>query len=387
MSKRFNKQNRGNRSPQNNQSNKGMTERKKKIYAYILAGFIIFWNVACVLGIVAFVRSFAKNDSSSEEQHYTALSTKNALFDEPYQEVDLHTSGVSWALDESQGLFPCFSLSAVSVRFYEEGFELRVGGFPYYRAYGSETYTLSVPFEFYGLFCNEDFIYISPQLEEAFITYTPAYSFVQPDDDYDRGSFVRRVNCSAVVVHGDGGFSFTYVYELRWYDFDGVYLGSDELRISPGYKVYDSYVDIFYPFTSTFTTVSTPTTVDCGHWLTYFDDYYSNGYNNGYSYGYSNGYDIGYDDGLDYGYDDGYGYGYDDGYDYGYDYGYDNGYESGVVDANTYTFERLLTSVIDVPVKAFTSLFNFEILGVNLSDFFFGLLSVCAIIVIIKLFL
>lgn len=52
--------------------------------------------------------------------------------------------------------------------------------------------------------------------------------------------------------------------------------------------------------------------------------------------------------------------------------------------SNTYTFNSLISSVIDVPIRAFTSLFNFELLGVNLANFFFAILTVCIVLAIIK---
>lgn len=61
------------------------------------------------------------------------------------------------------------------------------------------------------------------------------------------------------------------------------------------------------------------------------------------------------------------------------------GYKEGVAAANDYTFDGLLTAVIDVPVQAFTSLFNFEILGVNLANFFLALLSICIVLAVVKL--
>ena len=45
----------------------------------------------------------------------------------------------------------------------------------------------------------------------------------------------------------------------------------------------------------------------------------------------------------------------------------------------------LIGSVIDVPVNAFTSLLNFEVLGVNLLAFITGLLTLAVVIFIVKL--
>lgn len=102
---------------------------------------------------------------------------------------------------------------------------------------------------------------------------------------------------------------------------------------------------------------------------------------------------------LNYGFDDGYDVGllegsnnanqelYNEGYTTGQNVGYNQGYTAGVADSNEYTFNGLITSIIDVPIKAITGLFNFEILGVNLSGFFFALLTVCVVLTVAKLFI
>ena len=85
------------------------------------------------------------------------------------------------------------------------------------------------------------------------------------------------------------------------------------------------------------------------------------------------------------GYNEGYSVGEREGFLTGKNLGFDEGYSKGVLDSNDYSWNGLIASVIDVPVQAFTSLFNFEILGVNMASFFFALLSVCVVLVVIKL--
>lgn len=102
-----------------------------------------------------------------------------------------------------------------------------------------------------------------------------------------------------------------------------------------------------------------------------------------YTAGYDSGYDNGYLEGEIKGQDSGYTSGYQSGKNDGYNLGYNQALENG----QKYTFTALISSVIDVPVKAFTSLFNFEILGVNLSGFFLGLLTCCIVIGVIRLIL
>ena len=89
------------------------------------------------------------------------------------------------------------------------------------------------------------------------------------------------------------------------------------------------------------------------------------GYNNGYSAGESSGYSSGYSAGET--------------------SGYSAGYNQGVENANEYTFIALIGAVFDAPINAFTSLFNFEILGFNILSFLTSLLTLCVILFILKL--
>ena len=98
------------------------------------------------------------------------------------------------------------------------------------------------------------------------------------------------------------------------------------------------------------------------------NDYYQNGLKNGY--------DVGYADGE---YD-----GYSEGFSQGKSEGFNNGYNQGLESSERLGFPALITSVIDVPVKVFTSLFNFEILGVNILTFVTSLLSIALILAIVR---
>lgn len=73
-------------------------------------------------------------------------------------------------------------------------------------------------------------------------------------------------------------------------------------------------------------------------------------------------------------------------YDIGNQNGYDRGYAKGLESGGTYSFLGLITSVIDVPVKAFVSLLDFEILGYNMRSFFLSVLTACVVVSVIRLF-
>lgn len=78
---------------------------------------------------------------------------------------------------------------------------------------------------------------------------------------------------------------------------------------------------------------------------------------------------------------------YDSAYDAGYATGFDNGKILGASSANDYSFFSLFGAIFDAPVTLFTSLLNFDFLGINLWAFVTSLLTLSAILFIIKLFI
>lgn len=97
--------------------------------------------------------------------------------------------------------------------------------------------------------------------------------------------------------------------------------------------------------------------------------------NNAY---YDSGYNAGYRDGV------ATNSGYNEGYNVGSRIGYQNGYVAGVSSSQNYTFLGLMGSIFDAPIKAFTSLFDFDVLGVNMSSFLLSFFSVCIVITVVK---
>lgn len=117
------------------------------------------------------------------------------------------------------------------------------------------------------------------------------------------------------------------------------------------------------------------------NYLTYREYYTKNAINLGDNSAYQQGYNEGYNNGAV----DGNEQGYKEGYSAGEVIGYNNGFTAGVENGGNYTFASLLGAVVDVPVKTFTNLFNFELLGVNLAGFFSGLLTLAVILTIVRL--
>lgn len=79
--------------------------------------------------------------------------------------------------------------------------------------------------------------------------------------------------------------------------------------------------------------------------------------------------------------------GYTNGFSAGKTEGVNIGYNNGVESANAYSFLSLIGAVVDAPVSVFSSLFNFELLGVNLLSFFTSLLTFAVCLLLLRLIL
>lgn len=88
-------------------------------------------------------------------------------------------------------------------------------------------------------------------------------------------------------------------------------------------------------------------------------------------------YDIGFQDAKDMYYDSRYQLGLADGKTIGYN--------QGILDTTDYSFVGLISAVIDVPVKAFTGLLDFNFLGFNIATFYKALLGFTVVIVILRI--
>lgn len=92
-------------------------------------------------------------------------------------------------------------------------------------------------------------------------------------------------------------------------------------------------------------------------------------------------YQLGYQNG----YADGNYIGKQDGYDEGYDVGYNEGFEDGYSSENT--MSSLVVEVANTPLNIFKSIFNVDIMGFNLVNVCFGLISILLVVFIIKKFM
>lgn len=66
--------------------------------------------------------------------------------------------------------------------------------------------------------------------------------------------------------------------------------------------------------------------------------------------------------------------------------GYNSGYTAGVAAGDKNNFMSLITAVVDAPIKAFTSLLDFEILGYNMKNLALALLTAGLLVAAIRFF-
>lgn len=65
--------------------------------------------------------------------------------------------------------------------------------------------------------------------------------------------------------------------------------------------------------------------------------------------------------------------------------GYTKGFSEGSAEGSNYSFMSLIGAVIDAPISAFTGLFDFTLLGVNLRSFILAMLTLAIVIVLIRI--
>jgi hypothetical protein len=71
---------------------------------------------------------------------------------------------------------------------------------------------------------------------------------------------------------------------------------------------------------------------------------------------------------------------------FGKNEGYNSGYAAGVAAGGNNNFMSLITAVVDAPIKAFTSLLDFEILGYNMKNLALALLTAGLLVAAIRFF-
>lgn len=102
---------------------------------------------------------------------------------------------------------------------------------------------------------------------------------------------------------------------------------------------------------------------------------------------YSNAYNKGYTDGLASSNKIDYNKGYEQGLKDGEAYAKDYWYNQGAISTNENSFFSLITAVVDAPIQVLRKTLEFEILGVDMSKFFFSLMTLSIVLVVVRLVL
>lgn len=137
-------------------------------------------------------------------------------------------------------------------------------------------------------------------------------------------------------------------------------------------------------------------------WINGYNRGVESGYEGGYYAGYQDGYQIGQEETSDIYYDYGYNVGFGEGKNVGYHDGYNDGYTQAGVEGVDYSWQGLVSAIIDVPVRTLVGkwtdangdgqyelvggLFNFYIpeLNLNLAPILLSMITICVIVVILR---
>lgn len=180
-----------------------------------------------------------------------------------------------------------------------------------------------------------------------------------PDTGYN---VLKTISCTITDTINEG-ISFTFNLYFDWYEnmkdnypIESMFSFKVTYNLTELYTAYDGYSSLYLPFSNEVLTNGATHTIISSRYsqvgrFNALETVYDNAYNNGYNKGFFEG--------------------------------------SAGTDGDTPapTFFNLISAVIDAPIQAFTSLFNFDLLGVNLTSFFLALLSVAVFIAIIRLIL
>lgn len=334
---------------------------KNHIFVLIL---MIVWTIGAVLGSLSFFGTRVDNKSSMRTISAGAYN-EDALVQDKFTYTPVSLSGMILSVP--------YTDSYGNQRYYFETFGSSI---TFVFDYVRETIYLQW-FDGDNIQNTYEFTDINNSAYmvgfNAVVHFSVALSDVTPVSLFDRDSYPQELT---VLYNGESGISFVFKMvdesgKSFLFDFQFNLIVAYDGHTNSGLDgIYSPLFGWLNPARTYTEEIKNYTYRDLMDNATDFNDGYDIGYNAGYNAGETSGYNSGYQQGKD----------------YGYDVGYDVGFGDGVNDSNTYTFFNLITSVVDVPVNAFTSLLNFELLGVNLLDFVGGLLFIGLVSFVLKLF-
>lgn len=300
-------------------------------------------------------------------------SLYNAGYNEGYQAAEygfLNGSTVDASVKITYGVSSSGTASVIT-QDYSAPLELFNGGFSLaqvFKFYSELPFEMPRSYDFiyfkvkFGSGVNVENFFNSYKFSSstnAFIKYTTLLLNTSSDGT---GTSFR----SSFEVDSEGKLSFGENNISSTVDLNSLYLLGLEMPTN-------TYTESILPFNS--------------YRLVTYNGMYYKGYNNGFNDGALSG--DGFNQGYDKGFSEGERNGYDKGFNAGNTVGYSDGFGAGKIEgaatANDYSFMSLISATIDAPIQAFTKMFDFEILGVNLTNFFLSLLSVGIVLVVLKL--
>lgn len=396
-------------------------EKKKiqnEVYTWIIFAMIVFWTVSSILGIIGFARSF-KTDVATAETVATSVMeepkqdsvSKIAVQGNRTKKIAKVNTNLPPATDDSLPTMPSMY-----------GFDISINHFDLIES-NSYTTRYSFPLRYDNgigerIYEYDDYVPVYMSLSPTATIYT-RYDYRQGFANTDLSVFDVR----AEWVLGD-----TFVNE-EWYEhfFGGfaISLGGATnysfpttnfrcvMTVSIPNKDYGTYVDTQVEFTGQSTGNNRYLEFNAPTWLEFyqmygyesyclikdmiitfriptpwFQDYISitlNHLSTPRSYReFKELQDIASSTFGRYNF----AAGQDKGENIGYEQGYNKGYQQGVEDTPVkYSFLGLLTAVVDGPFQVFYDMFNFELLGYNMTSFFLALLSACVVLAVLKVIL
>lgn len=367
---------------------------KDKFFAYLLAGCMIFWTIASVLGIVGFANSIDK-EKAVESSTAVAVSADNVhqvREKKGASNRQVKDKQKSIAIDNQNVPEYIYELSAMN----DIHFTMVEGANAFYtgcafsndfliRHYG-DNFSFIVQ---KGVRTSSNWEVYNFTNDVSSFSDITLYYFMVDDFLYYSGNRVHISFDSGFVPNSNEYYPYSYNISISRagaycqfkivVDYISV-LNADvtakvsfivvALNVSSQYDVFGLFGQHIVPIAS-YSPLIYNNRIEGISYATWFDS-------TAFDYGYNSGYAKGRLEGSN--------NSYNAGYTAGQSVGYNQGYAQGLLDnGGEWSFRSLLTAVIDTPVQVFTDLFNFEILGVNLTGFFLGLFSIALCLGVIKL--
>ena len=377
---------------------KNKVDKRNRVLALILLGLFVFWSICSVFGVLAYIENRREDNSvtvyADEVTQYSNFSGSNFMVTgSSCSRIGLPNRSGSYGLPHMVTLdFKNITSSSLDIFF-----DIRLQVLPDHPLSAYKGFLGDNSFSFLN---NSSFT-----LEkDKWRGINFGFNNVLYPSDYSK--YTNFTLCCLFYCSGDFTGNVSSVRFFHYFNEDGSILQNEYRNVIRYTCSNGSYVEVYFYFWPQSGLVS-GSAFDMWDDRTYYlspyiinsggsssevgaiDQAYYNGFSDGESSGYSKGYEDGKlqgnSSGQDAGYNSGYNVGYSDGYNIGVSEGYNNGLSDGALQYNDYTFLGLMSAIVDAPLQAITGVLNFEILGVNLSGLFFGILTTALGIFVLRL--